>query len=320
MTLSGLSSLVTKLGGRVAVFGDVMLDKYTYGVVSRISPEAPVPIIERKFVEYRLGGASNVARNIKALGGEPLLFGVVGNDFEGQKLRSMLREQGVGDCLVTDNRPTTKKHRIVAHNQHVVRVDSETVAPIGGEIEDRLAASLTGVECVVVSDYGKGVVTEGLYEKILSHFSGPVICDPKRHMEFYRKSFAVTPNLAEFRKFTGRGGGDNDIDDGDRSAAKHLMTDYDIKNVLITKGEKGITLFDADGEFSVSINGFDVVDITGAGDTVVAALALCAARGFDIRSAAFLANCAAGVVVTKLGTASLTKEELLEHVKRAERG
>ena len=306
-------------GRRVLVLGDVMLDQFLWGRVARISPEAPVPVVEVERETYHLGGAGNVACNLRSLGGEATVAAVVGQDAAAETLRASLRAAGVSGALVVadSGRPTTVKTRIVAHHQQVVRADRERADDLAPQIESEVfahvKAALPGCDALVVSDYQKGVVTPRLMKAALAlarRRRVPVLVDPKvRHFRLYRGVAVVTPNQLEAEQATGlRIRSEEDL----HAAGERILRLLRCAAVLITRGEHGMTLFER-GRRPVTIPtaAREVFDVTGAGDTVIATLALATAAGAGLAEAAALANLAAGVVVAKLGTATASADEVL---------
>ncbi len=302
----------------ILVLGDVMLDRYLWGDTARISPEAPVPVIDAKDETLRLGGAANVARNVRALGGRPWLVGVVGDDPYGQDLRREIAANGItADRIFTDpTRRTTTKTRVVARHQQVVRIDREEIREIQGPVLDRVRdaalTALRGAAAVVISDYGKGVIVAGLLEELLDGARGrgiPVCVDPKEtHFFSYKGATVLTPNLSEAGVAFGRRLNDPAVF---REAGHALRSRLDAKSILITQGEDGMTLFESDGtETHFPAVATEVFDVTGAGDTVVSSFTLAVAAGGSLRQAALLANHAAGIVVREVGTACATPEEI----------
>jgi rfaE bifunctional protein kinase chain/domain len=307
-------------GLAVLVAGDVMLDRFIVGRVSRISPEAPVPVVQFQAEHTRLGGAANVAHNIAALGGRVSLVAVVGTDSAGQRLRHQLSAAEIpADGLVEDaERPTTEKVRIVTdRNQQVARVDYERDADISGAVEraviDQIARHGRNARALLVSDYLKGAITRPLVEALLRLRSSaggpPLVVDPKiPHLAYYRGATLVTPNHHEAETATHRR---IRTDDEARDAARVFRQQVDCEAVLITRGEQGMWLSDPDTDGAVPAVAREVSDVTGAGDTVVATLSLALAAGSTLAEAAMLANHAAGIVVGKFGPATLTRAELL---------
>ena len=303
----------------VVVLGDVMLDEFVWGDVTRISPEAPVPVVDVRRESVHLGGAANVLANLVALGARGTVGGVVGNDDAGKRLRDGLSELGTdaNDALVIDNaRPSTIKTRIIAHSQLVVRADRESRTPVSTQIEDQIISSikeaLGQASAFVVSDYDKGVVTPRILSEILpfAYERVPVLIDPKlRNFNYYRPATLVTPNHHEALRMSDS---EDHSDDGSRHAASVIRKKLGCDAVLITRGDRGMMLLEGDGEpVYVKTAAREVYDVTGAGDTVIAALAAALAAGASMIEAATLANHAAGIVVGKVGTATATADELI---------
>jgi D-glycero-beta-D-manno-heptose-7-phosphate kinase len=304
----------------VLVAGDLMLDHFVVGRVHRISPEAPVPVVEHDHDEYRIGGAGNVAHNVRALGGRVELVGLVGRDAAAGLLRGELVTSGMGvDSLVSDPvRPTTTKQRIVTtRNQQVARVDYEDDAEATGDIEraliDRARRALAHADVVIISDYLKGAVTRALVAAIVADARErkvPVLVDPKiPHIEYYAGATLVTPNHHEAETATHLR---IRTDDDARKAAQIFIERARCQGVLITRGEHGMSMFDPAGEAHYAAVAREVADVTGAGDTVIAALALGLAAGGTLAEAAQLANYAAGIVVARFGPATVSPAELIE--------
>ena len=308
-------------GARVLVAGDVMLDRFLVGQVTRISPEAPVPIVRFVREEHRIGGAANVAHNIVALGARADVVGLVGQDLQAGELREALASAGIGAGLVADpGRPTTCKVRVVTdRHQQVARVDYERDEEAAGEVERQLLAQLRahagGAGALVVSDYLKGAVTAGLIGELagLARAGGvPLLVDPKiPHIGYYRGATLVTPNHHEAETATHmRIRSDAEA----RAAARAFRERAGCGGVLITRGEHGMWLLDPDAEGALPATAREVADVTGAGDTVIATLALALAAGATTAEAATLANLAAGIVVGKFGPATVSAGELLAAV------
>lgn len=306
-------------GRRLVVLGDLMLDEFIWGRVRRISPEAPVPVVEVERQTLALGGAGNVASNLVALGAQPAPLGVAGSDTTADRMRAAFHDIGVAsDGIVVDpSRATTLKTRIIAHNQQVVRADRESRAPISTAIEEAIIAHFTGAldtaEAVVVSDYNKGLLTPNVLAETLAaarRRNIPVCLDPKmRSFANYQPVTVITPNHQEAAEAAGLA-----IEDEAslNEAGRRLLGAIDCRAVLITRGEEGMALFTDGGEVTrIPTVAREVYDVTGAGDTVIATLALALAAGATFAEAAILANHAAGVVVGKVGTATVTREELL---------
>jgi D-beta-D-heptose 7-phosphate kinase/D-beta-D-heptose 1-phosphate adenosyltransferase len=310
-------------GRRVLVLGDIMLDEFLWGNVVRISPEAPVPVVEVTEQSFHLGGAANVAGNLRALGGRALIVGVVGADAAGQRVRESLDAAGVEPSLAVSDRgrPTTVKTRIIAHHQQVVRADREQSDDMPDEVQDeivtRVRRGLPLCEALILSDYQKGVLTPRVMRSVLSlarRRNVPVLVDPKvRHFPLYRKVRLVTPNQAEAEQVTGiRIRTNADL----HAAGKRILAQLGCDAALVTRGEHGMSLFQKDARpVHVPTAAREVFDVTGAGDTVIATLGLALCARARLADAARLANFAAGVVVGKLGTATVTPDELLAAVE-----
>lgn len=304
---------------RVAVLGDCMLDRYLWGRVERISPEAPVPVVEVESESFSLGGAGNVAVNLAALGARPCLIAVIGADDDGRSLAAALRERGVeaGALVTDDTRPTTVKTRIIAHSQQVVRADRESRADLAGAALERLIAAmeqeLPACEALVVSDYGKGVIHPRTLEAALGIARArgiPVCVDPKEsHIDSYRGVSILTPNQHEAGYVQGR----RIVDAASLAEVGWgLQKRLDAEAVLVTRGPGGMSLFERGGsQTDLPTVAREVYDVTGAGDTVVSVVALALAAGAGFREACLLANHAAGVVIREVGTATCSPEQLL---------
>ena len=316
-------------GKKILVLGEVMLDEYVWGKVSRISPEAPVPVVEVDRVSHMPGGAANGAANAASLGADVVLAGVVGADDTAERLESLLLDAGVntGGLKVVDGRRTTLKTRVVAHDQQVVRVDREVRDPIEeamvDEIIEHVVGSIADVDALLISDYAKGVSVPGLIRQAITaatELAKPVVVDPKgSDFSKYERATVITPNLSEAMVAA-----DGDIaDEAVLVQAGHtLRRQVGCEAVLITRGGDGMSLFEQDGSVThVPTAAQAVYDVTGAGDTVVATLALALAAQAELIEGARIANIAAGVVVGKVGTAVLTIDELqaaLQHMVAAD--
>jgi D-beta-D-heptose 7-phosphate kinase/D-beta-D-heptose 1-phosphate adenosyltransferase len=321
-----LPAIVEALAGRrVLIIGDIVLDRYLWGDVRRISPEAPVPVVDLSGMRNVPGGAANTAANVVSMGGRALLGGVVGRDPEAQQLREVLGQAGVDfDGIVTDeSRPTTTKLRIVARGQQIVRVDHELRAPISCRMENELlswaAKQVANVDACILSDYGKGTVTSRLAADFLAqaHSAGrPMVVDPKgADYSKYRRATVITPNTLEARRAIGREQDDLDL----LHVARELLEIVSGSAVLITRGEEGMSLYRAGAPIvHIPTAARHVFDVTGAGDTVVSALALALAAGAPMEQAAWLANAAAGVVVGKAGTSVVTADDLMRELSLAD--
>jgi rfaE bifunctional protein kinase chain/domain len=321
MLKRSLATLVKQFKGkRVLVVGDVMLDEYVLGEVQRISPEAPVPVVRAAQREYAPGGAANAAANIAGLGGQVALAGLVGDDAAGKKLREASERSGIQEfgLLVDPARPTTTKMRVVAEHQQIVRIDSEATRPISPPLERLLMNWVAGrmghVRACVISDYAKGVVTPSLARRVIRCAADagiPVVVDPKGNdFKKYRGATIITPNLRETAVAVHR---DLIEDSQALDACLEMQRILEGAAVLLTRGARGMMLVFPDGSSTdIATVARHVFDVTGAGDTVVAALALGLACGAHLRDAAEVANCAAGNVVSKRGTAYVTLAELLQ--------
>jgi D-glycero-beta-D-manno-heptose-7-phosphate kinase len=313
-------AIIRSLAGLpVVILGDLMLDHFIFGRVHRISPEAPVPVVEFDHEEFRVGGAGNVAHNVRALGGSVELIGIVSHDEHAVRMRDALRGDGIGDAgLVVDTaRPTTRKVRIVtSRNQQVARIDYESDREASAEVEAALMAALEqaagSARAIVISDYLKGSVTRALVARAagIAHDRHiPILVDPKvPHFDYYRGVTLLTPNNAEAETASHMRIRTNAEA---RAAARAIRDKLACKSVLITRGESGMWLLDEHGEGHLPAATREVADVTGAGDTVIATLALALAAGADMVEAATLANTAAGISVTKFGPAGVTPAELL---------
>jgi D-beta-D-heptose 7-phosphate kinase/D-beta-D-heptose 1-phosphate adenosyltransferase len=313
-----LRTVVDKLRGcRVLVVGDVMLDEYVRGEVTRISPEAPVPVLEVREVrstDVRLGGAANAAANIHALGGRASLVGVVGADDAADAVRKHLQEAGIGKLLVEDpNRPTSRKTRLVAQQQQIVRIDFEKRTPVTGDVAERLKREIEGslpdVHAVVLSDYAKGVITADVARHAIvcaRKANLPVIVDPKqRDFAVYRGATVITPNLHELEAASGVAAAELD------RAVATLLPVIEGTALLVTRSADGMTLFrPGSAPFHVAALAKEVFDVTGAGDTVVATLALALGAGVPFEQAIELASAAAAISVSKRGTSTVSPSEL----------
>jgi rfaE bifunctional protein kinase chain/domain len=319
MTPHRAQQVIDRFAGRsLIVLGDLMLDEFIWGEVRRISPEAPVPVVEVKRESWHLGGAGNVISNLLELGAQALPIGIIGDDEAGRLMHHQFAERGAAtDGLIVDaSRPTTRKTRIVAHSQQMVRADRESRSPIRPEIEEQVMAAfnlaLSKAEAVVISDYDKGLLVPRLLEKVINttHAQGKLVClDPKiKNFLSYRQVDVITPNQPEAE----RASGIEIVDDESLIDAAHRIRGMlDCANVLITRGEHGMSLLNAENKMThIPTVAREVYDVTGAGDTVIATLALAMSAGATAIEAAVIANHAAGVVVGKVGTATVSQTEL----------
>ena len=300
---------------RLIVLGDLMLDEFIWGEVRRISPEAPVPVVEVKRESWHAGGAGNVVSNLLELGAQAIPIGIIGNDWAGERLRERFAVAGAKTTfLIADSaRPTTVKTRIVAHHQQMIRADRESRLPISEAIETQLIAAfkdaLPDANAVVVSDYDKGVLTPRVLQAVLAAAADKTVClDPKiKNFASYRPVTVITPNQLEAERATGI----EITDESSLLAAAHkIRAMLHCPHVLITRGEHGMTLVSGESVTHIPTMARDVYDVTGAGDTVIATLALALAAGAEIAEAALIANQAAGIVVGKVGTATVSQSDL----------
>ena len=296
---------------RVLIVGDVMLDRYWFGEVSRISPEAPVPVVKVERVEERPGGAANVARNVAALGARAMLLSVVGNDEAGRSLTRLLEAEGISCSLHEDAQlSTTVKLRVIGRQQQLLRIDFETW-PAHEVLRAKLAefeSRLPECDVVILSDYGKGGLTH-IADMIRSARAAgkPVLVDPKgEEYSRYAGATLLTPNRSELRQVVGRWASEEEL----AEKAQQLRARLALEALLVTRSEDGMTLFGASGSVHEPALAREVYDVSGAGDTVIATMAVMLACGLDLGSAMRLANRAAGIVVGKLGTATCTLAEL----------
>lgn len=307
-----IAALDAVRGKTVLVAGDAMLDRYWFGRADRISPEAPVPVVTVRERDARLGGAGNVAANITALGGRATLLAVVGDDDAGRELAGLAAAAGIDCDLVVDRGgQTTVKLRAIARRQQLLRADFEAApgAAALDAVEAKFAAQLPRCQAVVLSDYGKGGLARigGLIDAARAR-EIPALVDPKGDdFSRYRGAATVTPNLAEFEAVAGPLDGDDDL----RTEAEKLLRENDLRRILVTLGERGMALFSGDrAPLRHRAQARAVFDVSGAGDTVMAAMALATAAGVDDGAALALANLAAGIVVSKVGTATATDAEI----------
>jgi len=319
-----LIAIVNRFGkAKVLVIGDVMMDEYIWGDVSRISPEAPVPVVKIAKETFIPGGSANVVRNINSLEGKVYLVGTIGNDLLGKRLKKTLTKNGVSTrgLIIDRSRPTTRKTRIIAHGQQVVRIDKEKADSVTSHIRSRLMSALDRfidrVNIIIVSDYGKGIITPSILKKIFSlaeKHKKRVVVDPKvGHFKDYRGATILTPNKNEARIALG---GVLTEEESIHSIGKRLLKELNLKALLITRGAGGMSLFEREKKaIDIPTVAQEVYDVTGAGDTVTAILALGLATGADFLSSARIANFAAGIVVREVGAATVNKKELLKRIR-----
>ena len=323
-SLKKLNSLKNRFKGkRVAVIGDVMLDYYFWGKINRISPEAPVPVVEIESEFARFGGAMNVAYNIQTLGGQSTPIGIIGNDPQGKELISLMKEAKISSngIVLDKSRPTTAKSRVIANNQHVVRIDKENTFEISKSTESKiinfLKKEIKYFDAIILEDYNKGVLTESLIKKIIAlanQHKTIVTVDPKFSNFFsYENVTVFKPN----RKETEDALGMKIKNESDVSVAgKMLLEKLNCKYVLITLGEEGIALFEkGKSERRVPTKARKVADVSGAGDTVISTLTMALSSGADIYDAAYLANYAGGLVCENVGIVPIELDRLFDAVK-----
>ena len=306
----------------VLVIGDLMVDQYIWGNVKRISPEAPVPVVEVTKEDLLLGGAANVAHNIQSLGGKVFIAGTIGSDDTGKLLTNKLTEKGFNTegIIIDSERPTTVKTRVIAHSQQVVRFDREVKSDISRSTSSLLLeyveSCLPKIKGIIISDYCKGLITKSLINKIIKVTKSKVFIatDPKiGHFNYYKNLSLLTPNLNEASFGSG-------IDIKDEKtlidAGRELIKKLNCKSLIITRGDEGMTIFEKNNRIThIPTCAREVYDVSGAGDTVISTLTLCHAAGLSLKEAAVVANHAAGIVVGKMGTAVTNQEEILKSMK-----
>ena len=312
--------MIQKLQGshpKILVVGDLMIDHYIYGRCERISPEAPVQVVEIEKEKDLLGGAGNVVNNLLAFGAEVTLASVIGDDRAGEWIEKRVEQKGIKSLLLKESRPTTQKSRVIASNQQIVRIDREEKHDIGLQSQEKILEFIAqnSFDVILLSDYAKGVLTPSLVQAIISLRKAFVFIDPKgKDYKKYSGADLITPNKKEATEASGI----EIVDDATlQSAGEFLKSRFHIKNVIITLSQDGMAIFD-EGMHKIPTFARDVYDVTGAGDTVLAALGFGIASGLSLYEAARFANLAAGVVVGKVGAATATLEEIEEYEKAAE--
>ena len=296
---------------RLLVVGDVMLDRYWFGDTNRISPEAPVPVVQVGKIDERLGGAANVARNVAALGAKTTILGVIGDDESGRRISELLKSSGVDSQLEVDAKvPTTVKLRVIARQQQLIRLDFEEApsqTALAHKLE-RYEKLLGNADVVILSDYGKGALGQvALMIEQARTQKKMILVDPKGDdYAKYRGATVLTPNRSELRQVVGQWTSEDDL----TKRAQDLRKSLDLEALLLTRSEEGMSLFTETGVSHVKAQAREVFDVSGAGDTVIATLAVALAAGWPLERAMALANRAGGIVVGKLGTATVTSEEL----------
>lgn len=307
---------------KILVIGDLVLDRYIWGKVNRISPEAPVPVVEVTNENFLLGGACNVANNIVSLEGHATVVGIAGRDRAEDILKRLLDEKGIGCCIFEDQRPTTVKTRVIAHNQQVVRFDREDKNKVVGKtlkaLIEYIKKAILEHDAVIISDYKKGVISSELVQEVVKA-SRPknkfIAVDPKTgHFHFYKGVSLITPNLTE----ASHGSGIEIKDEKSLlKAGNILLKKLPCRAVLITRGEEGMSLFEKGSVVHIPTVARHVYDVTGAGDTVVAAFTLAYASGATMQESAIIANHAAGIVVGEVGTAVTTPSKIMKSIKNS---
>ncbi|MCX7910903.1 MAG: D-glycero-beta-D-manno-heptose-7-phosphate kinase [Endomicrobia bacterium] len=320
-----LLSIIKKFHDKkILVVGDIMLDKYVWGEVERISPEAPVPVVDVKKETQNLGACGNVAYNIVSVGAKAYIVTVVGNDLYAEEIKNMLLSRGINiDGVFSDNtRPTTVKTRIIAQSQQIVRVDKESRVQITASLFEKIRNYIEDIKSkidgILISDYGKGVITKSLLSyliKLSKKLDIPITVDPKiEHFMEYKKVTVLTPNLNEATqgmRLHKKPKTEQEI----YELGKKILKKLNPEALVITRGPDGMTLFEKEKIYHIPTRAKEVYDVTGAGDTVVALLTLSLTAGADFVSGCEISNFAAGVVVGKVGTATVSKEELEEVIK-----
>ena len=303
---------------KILVIGDVMLDKYYFGEVTRISPEAPVPIARVMEVRETLGGAANVAHNLALLGCQTSLIGQIGADNHGEIFLSKLKDIGVDySGVIETSKPTTTKIRVISGHQQMIRLDFEDASELSGADGDKLlknfSAQIENVDAVIISDYGKGVCSKKICREIIGACRAQkksVIVDPKgdNWQKYFDASF-ITPNLKELNAILPRKISNNDAQI--EEAAQNVIDEFNLSGLVVTRSAAGLSLIESEKISHIKARAQEVFDVSGAGDTVIAVFALALAGNLNSEAAAYLANVAAGVVVAKVGTYAVNREELL---------
>lgn len=306
---------------KVAVVGDMMLDDYLIGSVDRISPEAPVPVVSIKKERFVLGGAANVVNNLSTLGAKAVCFGVIGEDFDGERLVRELEAKSIetSGIVKTDDRPTIVKRRIISGTQQLLRLDWEDARAIPENLENNLLEQvekrIDGLNAIILSDYDKGVLTPRVVKRIITlcREKGIIVTvDPKpKNALNYIGATSMTPNRKEAVECLGKKSFDDMLTIG-----KELKEKLQLDNLLLTRSEEGMSLFHEEDVINIPTYAKEVFDVTGAGDTVISVFTLACAAGVSLHEAAKIANTAAGVVVGKMGTSTVTKEEILDFYNR----
>jgi len=310
---------------KVLIIGDIMLDSYLWGKVERISPEAPVPIVNVQKREVRLGGAANVALNIQALGATPTLFSVIGNDADGKVLLRLLKENKLSDdgILLSENRITTIKHRVISGSHHLLRVDQETDKEISSDekkqLLDKIYVAIDKFDVVIFEDYDKGVLNKEIIEAVIAKANTlgiPTIVDPKkRNFLLYSGATLFKPNKKELAEGLKIDADLNDLNEIEKAVTK-LKEKLQLKGVLITLSENGVYIHQENTKLHLPAYFRKIADVSGAGDTVVSTAALCLALKLSSEATAKLSNLAGGLVCEQVGVVPIEKKKLLEEVKK----
>lgn len=301
---------------KVLIIGDIILDKYYFGNVERISPEAPVPVVCIKKEESRLGGAANVANNISSLGGQATLCGIIGHDLFGKEIERLGRRNNISLSLLATAQPTITKARIIGGKQQIARLDYEEKLELSDlemfDTKRRICQLLPDCQILVISDYGKGFMCNEFCQFLIEeahHLMIPTIIDPKgKNWNKYTGADIVTPNVKELSEIVGYNV--PNTDEAITLAAEEVIRTNNLASLLVTRSEKGMSLIGKNAPIHIPTHSEEVFDVSGAGDTVVAIFSICLAAGYDLPTAMKMANIAAGIVVKKIGTATLTVEEL----------
>jgi len=307
-------------GKRIKIIGDIILDEYIFGEVERISPEAPVPVVLVKKKKYHLGGAANVAFNLKALGAEPELFGVIGNDESAKIIEELLTDKKISKkgVIRVNSRPTTRKTRVIGHNQQIVRIDEEIIEPLKKKEKKLLMEKIfenDNHKAVIFEDYEKGTISRELVRGMVSKIREKIIaCDPKKHnFNFYKNITLLKPNRKELEFVSKRAL--KEKKDMIKEIVK-LSKNLNIPIILLTLGEEGMILKDKDIIYEIPSLSVEVYDVTGAGDTVISSFTLSLISGAKTLEAAIISTIAAGIEVTKLGASAVFPEELIEAIEK----
>ena len=306
---------------RILAIGDLMIDQYLHGTVTRISPEAPVPVVDIENESYELGGAANAVSNIKSLGGNVEAVGIVGIDDAGKILLDLLNEKGIDTkgIISSGNRPTTVKTRVIGNGNQIVRIDKETKKNIDKETTNQILKhieeKMENIDAILISDYDKGFITQYLLNKLIplaKSYDIPVIVNSKvENLRFYKNTTIIISNLFDASQVVGiKPIHETSI----RNIGQWILTHLDCKGVLIIRGKKGISIFEDGNVKHFSSNTKEISDITGVGDAITGAMALALANGADMQTAATIANAAATVALGTIGTHTVTKEELLKQI------